>query len=349
MTGRERMMTALARGRPDRVPIFLRDLTLGLDLCDFTTPEVCVEYHAAKAAEAVVTSQRRFHQDAVVGCIHDLGLDVEPLGGRVEFPRRGIPFVSRHPLADDAAVDEAEPFDPATAGRWPMVEEAYRLVRRRVGEDAAVAANIEGPITRAGILRGLERLAMDLAGDRGMARRIVELSTEMAVRHVPRLVGAGADLVFIAAASDGPAVVSPRDYLELTIPGLRRIVDAAARVGAPVVFHPHGAFTDERFHELVDAAIECGIAGFQFSERCDLRVARERWGDRICILGGPDIAEVLTPGPPERVREETGRCLREAMGDGGYVLMASCSLHRGAPLEHIDAMVEAALDEGVYA
>ncbi|MGC9316434.1 MAG: uroporphyrinogen decarboxylase family protein [Armatimonadota bacterium] len=346
MQGRERMLTALRGERPDRVPIFLRDLTLGLDLCDFSTPQVSAGYDADRAAEAVLTSRRRFHQDAVVGCIHDLGLDVEPLGGRVEFPERGIPFIREHPLAEDEAAAAAEPFDPAEAGRWPQVEKAYRLVRQRLGDSAAVAANVEGPVTRAGLLRGLERLAMDLATDRGMAQRLVELSTEIAVRHVPRLLEAGADFIFIAAASDGPAVISPRDYLELTIPGLRRIVRAAG--DAPVVFHPHGRFTDPRFQKLVDAAIDCGIAGFQFGEHCDLAVARERWGDRICILGGPDIPEVLLPGPPERVREVTRECLQQAMGDGGYVLMASCSLHRGAPLEHLDAMVQTVLDEGGY-
>lgn len=346
MQGRERMLAALRGQRPDRVPIFLRDLTLGLDLCDFSTPEVSAGYDAARAAQAVLASQARFHQDAVVGCIHDLGLDVEPLGGRVEFPERGIPYIAEHPLAEDDAAAAAEPLEPDECGRWPEVEEAYRLVRQQLGDKAAVAAKIEGPVTRAGLLRGLERLAMDLATDREMAERLVELSTQIALVHVPRLLEAGADLIFIAAASDGPAVISPRDYLELTIPGLRRIVEAAGQ--APVVFHPHGRFTDRRFHELVDAAIDCGIAGFQFGEDCDLAVARERWGDRICILGGPDIPEVLLPGPPERVREVTRECLRQAMGDGGYVLMASCSLHRGAPLEHLDAMVETVLEEGVY-
>lgn len=67
MQGRERTLVALWGERPDRVPIFLRDLTLGLDLCDFSTPEVSAGYDAARAAQAVLASQARFHQDAVVG------------------------------------------------------------------------------------------------------------------------------------------------------------------------------------------------------------------------------------------------------------------------------------------
>ena len=84
------------------------------------------------------------------------------------------------------------------------------------------------------------------------------------------------------------------------------------------------------------------------AEGCDPAVAKTLWGDRVCMLGGPDVPSVLLPGPPERVREETKRYLGAAMGDGGFVLMASCSLHRNTPLGNIDAMVETALEYGVY-
>lgn len=347
MTGKERFLAALSGGRPDRVPIFLRDLTLGLDLIDATTPAVSAGYGSRRAAEAVIASRRRFQQDAVVGCIHDLGLDAEPLGGVVDFPERGVPRVSKPPLADDEAARGAQAFDPAHAGRWPQVMVTYRLVSEQLRGEAAVAANIEGPVTRAGVLRGLEQFSMDMMLDPALAGHLAELSTEIAVNHVTHL-GPLTDFVFIAAASDGPAVISPEHYLRHTIPGLKRICAAARQIGKDVVFHPHGPFTDERLFHLVDAAIECGIRGFQFGERCDFALAKRRWGNDICILGGPDIATILARGPAELVRDDTRRYLDEAMDDGGYVMMASCSLHRGANLEYLDVMVETVLEHGAY-
>lgn len=337
MDGKERFLTALHRGRPDRVPLFLRDLTLGLDLCDFTTPEVCADYDAGKAAQAMLASQQRFGQDAVVGAVHDLGLDVEVFGGEVRFPERGVPFVGRAPFAETVPLSAA----PLTSGRWPAVCESYTRVAAELAGRAAVAANIEGPVTRAGLLRGLERLALDLVRDRQTVSRLVDLSVELAVEHTRALLAAGADFVFLAAATDGPAAISPRDYLEFTIPGLRRLVQEAHRLGAPLVFHPHGPFTDPRFHDLVDAAVDCGIDGFQFGEGCDLAFALGRWGERVCILGGPDVGRDLIPGPPERIAAVTGDLLAAVGPPGGFVLMASCSLHRGAPLDHLDAMVGA--------
>jgi len=174
------------------------------------------------------------------------------------------------------------------------------------------------------------------------ARAAVAYAVELACEHVRALLEAGAHFVFVAAASDGPAAIRPQDYLRHTIPGLARIVAAARAAGGEVVFHPHGPFTEERFWYLVDAAVETGIVGFQFGEDNDLAMAKRRWGNRIAILGGVDIPEVLLPGPPDAIREATQAVIQQAGGDGGFVLMPSCSVHRGFPIEHLRAMIEVA-------
>jgi uroporphyrinogen decarboxylase len=339
-------MDAALRGeKPDQVPIFLRDLTLGLDVCDYTTPEVCAGpngYDADKSARCVVETRRLLGHDCVVGGIHDLGLDVERFGGRVEFPERGIPFVARSPFASAQDIPDPSDLAAAPAGRLPGLARSYRLVREQLGSQVAIAANVEGPITRAGLLRGLDVLLSDTMRDPPAARAAVDFAVELCCEHVRVLLDAGADFVFVAGASDGPAVVRPEHYVEYTIPGLSRIVAAAREREAPVVFHPHGPFTDSRFHRLVDAAVETGIVGFQFGEDNDFAVGKRHWGTRICILGGVDIPSVLLAGPPERIREVTRNVLAQTRMGGGFVLMPSCSVHRGFPLAHLQAMIDAA-------
>jgi uroporphyrinogen decarboxylase len=347
MTGRHRIEAALRGEAADAVPIFLRDLTLGLDICDYTTPEVCAggpngAYDAEKSARCVVETQRLLGHDCVVGSIHDLGLDVDVLGGRVEFPERGIPYVAEPAFVKAEKVLDARTPDLRRQGRMPGVLRSYQLVSHAIGDRVSIAANVEGPVTKAGLLRGLDTLLLDMVRDPDAARAAVEVAVQLACEHVRALLDAGAHFVFIAAASDGPAAIRPKDYLQYTVPGLARIVAAAHERRADVVFHPHGPFTHERFWPLVDAAIETGIAGFQFGENNDLVLARHRWGRRVCILGGPDIKEVLLPGPADRVYSATEELLSAAAGQGGFVLMPSCSIHRGFPLEHLGAMIAAA-------
>lgn len=347
MNSRQRMETALRREKPDLVPIFLRDLTLGLDVCDFTTTEVCAGgpnggYHAEKSARCVIETHRLLGHDCVVGSIHDLGVDLDMLGGEVDFPARGIPRVVQPAFPTAEAIAHARMPDLRNEGRMPGLIRSYQIVAEAIGDRVTIAANVEGPVTKAGLLRGLENLLVDMVTDPSAAQAAVEFAAELACEHVRVLLEAGAHLVFVPAASDGPAVIRPEHYLEYTIPGLRRIVAAAQEREAQVVFHPHGAFTQERFRPLVEAAIETGIVGFQFGEDNDFSIAKELWGERVCVLGGVDIPTVLSPGPPDRIREVTRQVIAQAGGDGGFVLMPSCSVHRGFPIEHLQAMIAAA-------
>jgi len=341
----------LAGEYPDRVPVFLRDLTLGLEVAGFTTPEVCAGgpnngYHAAKSARAVVACWEKFRPDAMVGSIHDLGADVEALGGRTDFPLNGVPRIVVEPFADKARLLTAKVPKMDTDGRLPGMLEAHRIVKQRIGDEVAICANVEGPLTRAANLRGTENLMQDFFRDPGFAADLVAFATEISISHIRFLAQAGADFVFVAAATDGPVIVSPRIYLDHTIPHLARMVEAADQAGLPLVFHPHGRFTDPKFQLLVDSAVATGIAGFQFPENCDLGIAKTKWGKQIAILGGIDIPTVVYPGPVEKIVQEVHSCIRMAAPGGGYVFMPSCSLHRGDPLDHIQAMVEAVRRHG---
>ncbi|OGP61149.1 MAG: hypothetical protein A2V65_01995, partial [Deltaproteobacteria bacterium RBG_13_49_15] len=342
MNSRERMMISLAGGRPDQVPVFLRDLTLGLDVAGFTTPEVCAGgpnggYHAGKSAHAVVACWEKFRPDAVVGSIHDLGADVEALGGRTDFPEFGVPRIVKEPFADKIRLVKARVPRMDVDGRLPGILKAHELVKQRIGSEVAICANVEGPLTKAANLRGTQKLMQDFFRDPGFAADLVTFSTDISISHIQFLAHAGADFVFVAAAADGPVIVTPSIYMDYTIPNLKRMVQTANGVGLPLVFHPHGRFTDDKFRPLVESALELKIAGFQFPENCDLGLAKKLWGAKTTLLGGIDIPTVLIPGPLERIRDEVRKCLAQAAACGAYIFMPSCSLHRGYPLDHIEA------------
>ena len=283
-----------------------------------------------------------------MGSIYDLGVDAEALGGVTDFPEFSPPRVVKPPFADPAAFRNARLPAMDRDGRMPGVLEAHRLVKQRIGCGVAVGANVEGPVTKALLYRGSDDLMRDLIRDPLLARELTAFATEAVIGHIRHLAETGVDFVFVAAAADGPAMIGPKFYLEYTIPNLRRLADEARSLGLPLIFHPHGRFTDNAFLHLVEAALDCGIAGFQFPENCDLGKAKKLWGRRVSILGGLDIATVLTPGPISRIRDEVRRIIDQAAPGGGYVFMPTCSLHRGDPLDHIEAMVDAVREFGVY-
>lgn len=342
--GRQLFMSALEGETPEVPPVFLRDLTLGLDETGYTTPEVCAgDYDAERSAESVLALHRRLGQDAVVGCIHYVGLEMGALGGQVMYPERGIPCVVLHPFQD--TIDpELAILDMAREPPFPNVARSYRLVGERLDGDAALVCNLEGPVTKAALLRGMENLAMDMYFDKDLAAGYVDYATEISMEYL-KVIDAQADLdcCFLASASDNPDIFGREAFLHFTVPNLLRLKDASSGLGLPTIFHPHGDMSAPENIPLVEDIIATGVAGFQFAERNDHLALRRAFGKRITLMGGIDAFSTLLLGPMDRIVKETEGFLTDFRPWDRYVFMCSCSLHRGMPLAHVDAMMDSVL------
>ena len=344
MNGRQRFMGAFEGESPEVPPVFLRDLTLGLDETGFTTPEVCAgAYDADRSAESVLALHRRLGQDAVVGCIHYVGLEIEALGGLVKYPERGIPSVVRHPF-QDTADPEFVILDMRRDPPFPNVARSYRLVGEGLKGSAALVCNIEGPVTKAALLRGMENLALDMFFNKDLAARYVDYATDISIEYL-KVIDSQADLdcTFLASASDNPDIFGTEAFLRFTVPNLRRLRGASADLGLPTVFHPHGDLSAPENLPLVEDIIATGVEGFQFAERNDHLALRKAFGKRIALMGGIDAFSTLLLGPVERIVKETEGFLNDFRPWDRYVFMCSCSLHRGMPLAHVDAMMDSVL------
>lgn len=326
---------------PEVPPVFLRDLTLGLDESGYTTPEVCAgNYDADKSAESVLALHQRLGQDAVVGCIHYVGLEIEALGGQVKYPERGIPSVVRHPFQDTADPDLVL-LDMRREPPFPNVAKSYRLVGEKLKGSAALVCNIEGPVTKAALLRGMENLALDMFFDKDLASRYVDYATEISMEYL-RFIDSQADLdcCFLASASDNPDIFGREAFQRFTVPNLYRLKDASAALGLPTIFHPHGDLSAPENLSLMEDVIATGVEGFQFAERNDHLALRRAFGKRIALMGGIDAFSTLLLGPVDRISRETEAFLDDFRPWDRYVFMCSCSLHRGMPLAHVDAMMD---------
>jgi len=342
--GRQLFMGSLEGEVPEVPPVFLRDLTLGLDETGYGTPEVCAgTYDADKSARSVLALHGRLGQDAVVGCIHYVGLEIEALGGRVKYPDRGIPSVVRHPF-QDTNDPEFVLLDMQRDAPFPNVARSYRLVGEGLEGNAALVCNIEGPVTKASLLRGMENLALDMFFDKDLAAKYVDFATDISMEFL-QAVNEQADLdcSFLASASDNPDIFGTEAFQRFTVPNLRRISDASAALGLPSIFHPHGDMSSPENLPLMDDVIATGVEGFQFAERNDHLVLRKAFGERITLMGGIDAFSTLLLGPVERIARETEVFLNDFRPWSHYVFMCSCSLHRGMPLDHVDAMMRSVL------
>jgi uroporphyrinogen decarboxylase len=80
----------------------------------------------------------------------------------------------------------------------------------------------------------------------------------------------------------------------------------------------------------------------------DLGVAKEKYGEKICLLGNVNAGPTLCFKTPEDVRQEVKECIRKAGVGGGYICSSSNSIHSGVKPENYVAMVKAIREYGVY-
>ncbi|MBR1973058.1 MAG: hypothetical protein IKA33_00045 [Candidatus Methanomethylophilaceae archaeon] len=320
----------------DRIPTFLRDMTLGMDIIGCRTTDIFgPSFDAELSPKSIVAFQRFTGQDAVIGCTHSAAFIIEQFGGTMRYPEYGIPVPVTHPL--DGMTDFSG-CDVTPKGKLVSAIESYGLVRSSL-PDIAIVGNVTGPFTKAGVLTGMEYLSMLTISEGDVLDHLLDMCLEKT-----RLIIEGLckdtyiDAGLIAAATDNPDLFGLEAYRDVSIPYTKRISDILHEYGLPVIYHPHGTFAYGDTN-ILDITLDAGYDGFHYPENNDLSMIHDSLKDRTCILGGTDIVPTLLNGDDDMIRKETVEHL-DTFNDCRYVFMASCSLHRGLGLDSIRTMMD---------
>jgi len=238
---------------------------------------------------------------------------------------------------------------PIDLTRSPLAD-ALNGVRQAVAHPKAEGIFVLGwgdvcyPGSTAHVVVFLE--AMALAPD--VVLRYMEATT----RGIVALVRAQAELGVdgITGGNDwafktGP-MFSPRHLRRFIAPYLKRIVDEAHRHGLPYIKHGDG---DLRTHlpTLIDEVGIDGLHAIEPSANMDIVDLKQRYGDRLALLGNLDC-DLLARGTPAEIEAEVARLMREVAPGGGYVFSTSNTVLMDVPLENFTMMHAAARSYGVY-
>jgi len=134
-------------------------------------------------------------------------------------------------------------------------------------------------------------------------------------------------------------LISPEDLREFVLPGHRLMAQMAHQAGRPYLLHACGNLTAIMEDLIEDVRID---ARHSFEDVIEpVTLAKERYGDRIALLGGIDV-DFLCRADARAVRRRVRETLRACMPGGGYVLGTGNSVANYIPLDNYLAM----LDEG---
>ncbi len=338
MTGLERMLTALRREEPDRVPLWelLIDRPVIEALHGDASYEDFVEREGLDGITVFTDSKKRWLDSETYenewGIIWRVGAD-------------GLAYPLEGPIKSEKDLDTYQPPDPDVEYRFESMRAA---VKRFKGEKAIVFLGHEVFEYSWYLLGGLDKLFINYIKNPEFVKRLSEVVWSYQSRLLENMAQVGVDILLTGddyAGTTGP-MMSPRHYREFILPYLQKAVDIAHQHGLPFIKH-----TDGYLWKILDMIVDTGIDGLHPNEPLagmDIGEVKEKYGHRIAVVGNVDCSMLLPLGTEEEVIEAVMETIAKASVGGGHILSSSNSIHPAVKPENYRAMVAAAREHGKY-
>lgn len=360
MNNRERFMTALKLGEPDRVPIF--DLGFNeesilkvgkhftSDLPELKSMLDCTIQELVKLFGIQVQFTRELDLDAMntvfftgrkrIPGTKDLAQDRYGIVYKVS--KHGEPFPVDGPIKGPGDLKNFKPMIPDRAD-FALLQYVRATLPERV-----VLLTLPGTFRFSwSLMGGMEKLLLHYIINPGFCLDLARVATDFAKAVVEVGMKEGAEVIILEGdlAHKTNTLMSPDQYRKFIKPFHREIVETAHRCGIPIIKH-----TDGNIWPILDDLFEAGFDGIHpiQPQSMDIQQAKERMRGKACVLGNIDCTYLLPFGSREEVIENVKDTLRKAARGGGYILSSSNSIHPGCKGENVIAMFEAAKRYGTY-
>ncbi|MDH7601283.1 MAG: uroporphyrinogen decarboxylase family protein [Armatimonadota bacterium] len=337
MTGLDRFLAALNREEPDVVPVW--ELIINEPTLSALHGEVgYLEFCAREGLDGVTIFENQMTSPGPDGAqVDEWGIHWKTAGFGVYYPSGG-------PIKSKEDLESYEPPDPNAPHRFTDLNAA---VERFKGEKAIVFLTHEA-FEFSHYLRGLDNLMIDYIEDPMFVHELAAMVSEYKVELAEAAIDLGADVIVSGDdyASRHGTIMSVEHWEEYSLPYLEKLVKAVHRKGVPFIKH-----TDGDIWGILDQMVSAGIDAIDPLEpiaHMDIGRVKERYGDRVCVVGNVDCTEILTHAPIEEVVDAVKETIAKGSPGGGHILASSNSIHPGVKPANYRAMVEAARQFGVY-
>jgi len=361
----ERVLLALSRKEPDRVPIDIggpvssihvlayRDLTkfLGMN----TSP--VIKDRIQQIVDPDETLLRRFDVDFRHVSLRPPDSwrfrEFEDPSGRSAFVDEwGIKWgrgpyyydMIDHPLRN-ATIAELETFqwpNPADPGRTRGLEKEAKILRETT-DFAIVADSIYGGLFEtAWWLRGFEKLMVDFYKNiefvEVLLDRLLELFKSFYTEFL-RSVGGYVHVVQFGddyAMQTGP-IVSPQLFRRFIKPGLKELYDHIHQTTKAKIFHHSCGSVRALIPDLIEAGVDILNPVQPSAANMEPESLKRDFGSSICFHGGLDVQRLLPFENAENISREAEKVAETLGAGGGYVFASAHNMQAFTPPENICA------------
>lgn len=362
MTSKDRMMTAIKRGIPDRLPVtihqwqeyhlknYMKGATeieafkhVGLDAAATYYPA----YRKIPTSDWVETASVKKIDGIVI-----TDYTVTTPDGQLTYQISSNKFTSWY---SECLVKKYEDiyifgkYFPRMEIKRAELEEHYSLLGDAGIARCGIPSFQGGCYQAAQVLFGTEELIYECYDNLDWVHEFLNIILNRKLEYVyDQLKGAKVDLVETGGGGSSDTVISPKLHKEFCESYDLKLHQAIHDIGLPVVYHTCGGMMG-----IMDSILQNGCDASETlsppnvgGNITDEKLVKEKLGSKLALIGGMDQITLLTHGTPEQIKKEVKR-LFEVYGQGGGYIMSACDHFFEAPVENLKAYASAA-KECVY-
>ncbi|MGA2762358.1 MAG: uroporphyrinogen decarboxylase family protein [Spirochaetia bacterium] len=191
----------------------------------------------------------------------------------------------------------------------------------------------------AGVLNsmGLDSFSYALADDARLVADLMDIYVEWVSELLDKSQDIGFDFVWFSddlAFKSGP-MFSPEVFRDIFLPKMRMVRN---HVRLPWVYH-----SDGNLMPILDELLSLGMNGLNPIEpgAMDIELMKEKYGDRLCLIGNINLHHTLTVGTPVEVESEVRERISKIGKNGGYIIASSNSITDYCRPENVLALRDA--------
>ena len=245
--------------------------------------------------------------------------------------------MSKHPLAEDKAIDSYTGPDP---NRPELYQEAERVIKDYKDEYYIVGVTVTTIFEAAWALRGYERLLTDFSENPELADRILEIPYQYHLTAAKKLVEMGVDMIWTGddVGAQNAMLMSPKMWRRFLKPRQANFIAELKRINPDVKVAYH---TDGNVYKIIPELIEIGLDVLNPVQPASMDPAmlKEDFGKQLCFWGSMDEQYTLPMGSPDQVKAEVIKRLETLGKNGGLILGPTHHVQLDTPMENFWAMV----------
>jgi hypothetical protein len=364
MTGRDRLLTAMRGGKPDRVPVVVRGVAPWDDawcaqrdpswqlLIDAVRDRADYEayfhtssfLHTAHAAPQSTESADEDDWTLVTVRVHTPAGD---LVTRYRASKRGLPGMCvEFPVREPAHVDWALsiPYEPLAPDLSVLAAQ-----EAAVGDRGVVMLSLEDPISYVHGLLGSQLLALWSIDRPDLIDAMIAEFTRRVADTLAFLIDAGAGPVFSFTGTEylSPPLASPAQFQRWIVEPETRFGEMIRAAGGIFWVHCHGPVS-KSLDGFLAMGVNC-LHPIEAPPMGDITLAgfRARAGNRLCIEGNIQVGD-LYAASEAHVRAAVRTAIDEAGRDGAFILCPTASPHTQQLSCQTIANYLAYVDEGYH-